>query len=91
MTDDSVKEVQKIYGKSLNHWAREVCGQDLKRIESAIKLGLSAQDDHMMIAHRVIGSRRHNGINGMTEITRQHILQLGRGYLRKRKNRMSGA
>lgn len=81
----------KVYGKSLDHWARHIAGQDLKRIETVINTGLLAQDDNTAIAHRVIGSRRHNGINGVTEITRQHILHLGRGYLRKRKNRMGGA
>jgi hypothetical protein len=80
-----------IYGKSLGHWARDISGQELTRIRAAIDLGLSAGDDNTGIAHRVIGSRKHNGINGATEITRQHILNLGRGYLRKRKNRMGGA
>jgi hypothetical protein len=81
----------KVYGRSLSTWAREVLGQDLKRIETAIQLGVTSGDSNTDIAHRVIGSRKHNGINGMTEVTRQHILALGRGYLRKRKTRMSGA
>lgn len=84
-------KVQKIHGRSLATWAREILGDDLKRIESAIQLGLTSGDSNTDIAHRVIGSRQHNGINGMTEITRQHILALGRGYLRKRKTRMGGA
>lgn len=80
-------KVQKIYGRSLATWAREITGQDLKRIETAIKVGLGAGESNTDIAHRVIGSRQHNGINGMTEITRQHILTLGRGYLRKKLRR----
>lgn len=85
------KEELKVYGRPLHHWARALAGHELTHIEKAIKAGLTAQDDNTAIAHRVIGSRRHNGVNGVTEITRQHILRLGRGYLRKRKTRMSGA
>lgn len=81
----------KVHGRSLSTWAREILGQDLKRIETAIQLGVTSGESNTDIAHRVIGSRKHNGINGMTEITRQHILALGRGYLRKRKTRMGGA
>lgn len=74
----------KLFGRSLHHWARSILGNDLKNIESAIKNGILAGDSNTDIAHRVIGSRKHNGVNGMTEITRQHILHLGRGYLRKK-------
>jgi hypothetical protein len=80
-----------IFGRDLNHWARSLLGNDLKNIESAIKNGILAGDSNTDIAHRVIGSRKHNGVNGMTEITRQHILHLGRGYLRKAKSRMRGS
>jgi hypothetical protein len=79
----------KIYGKPLHHWARALLGNDLKNIEQALQLGIKAGDSNTDLAHRVIGSRKHNGRNGVTEITRQHILHLGRGYLR-RKARMAG-
>lgn len=81
----------KIYGHPLAAWARGIHGQDAQRIATAISVGLSAGEDNTDIAHRVIGSRRHNGANGMTEITRQHIFRLGRGLLNKRKSRMGGA
>ena len=75
----------------LAHWARNIAAQDAERIHTAISLGLTAGEDNTDIAHRVIGSRRLNGSNGATEITRQHILRLGKGLLLKRKSRMSGA
>lgn len=79
-----------IYGKSLATWAQHLNEQDAARIASAISVGLTAGLDNTDIAHRVIGSRRNNGTEGATEITRQHILRLGKGLLRKRKTRMSG-
>jgi hypothetical protein len=80
----------KIHGHELAHWARNIAAQDAERIHTALSVGLTAGDDNTDIAHRVIGSRRLNGVNGMTEITRQHILSLGKGLLHKRKSRMSG-
>jgi hypothetical protein len=85
------KKKLKIHGHELAHWARNIVAQDAQRIHSAISVGLTAGEDNTDIAHRVIGSRRLNGSNGATEITRQHIFQLGRGLLHKRKARMSGA
>lgn len=80
-------KVLKVHGKSLAAWARDILGQDLTRIQTAISNGVLAGDSNTDIAHRVIGSRRHNGINGMTEITRQHVIALGRGYLHKKARR----
>lgn len=85
------KKTLKIHGQTLASWARSIAAQDAKRIHTAISVGLTAGEDNTDIAHRVIGSRRTNGSNGMTEITRQHILHLGRGLLHRRKTRMSGA
>jgi hypothetical protein len=85
------KKTLKIHGQPLHAWAQNIAAQDANRIQTAISVGLTAGEDNTDIAHRVIGSRRHNGSNGMTEITRQHILSLGRGLLKKRKSRMRGA
>lgn len=85
------RKTLKIYGQSLASWARAIFTQDAERIHSAISVGLTAGDSNTDLAHRVIGSRRENGTNGMTEITRQHILHLGRGLLKKRKSRMRGS
>jgi hypothetical protein len=81
----------KIHGHGLAAWARGIAQQDAERIHSALSVGLTAGDSNTDIAHRVVGSRRLNGINGATEITRQHVLRLGKGLLHKRKSRMSGA
>lgn len=81
----------KIHGQSLATWAKAISDHDAVRIHSAISVGLTAGLENTDIAHRVIGSQRLNGVDGATEITRQHIIRLGRGLLRKRKSRMSGA
>ena len=85
------KKTLKIHGQSIVAWAQNIAAQDAQRIHSAISVGLTAGEDNTDIAHRVIGSRRLNGSNGATEITRQHIFSLGRGLLHKRKFRMRGA
>lgn len=83
------KATLKIKGHELAHWARNIAAMDAERIHTAISVGLTAGEDNTDIAHRVIGSRRLNGVNGVTEITRQHILSLGKGLLHKRKARMA--
>jgi hypothetical protein len=88
--EEPKNEPPRIYGQSLASWARGIATQDAKRIHSAISVGLTSGEDNTDIAHRVIGSRSMNGCNGMTEVTRQHILSLGRGLLSKRKTRMVG-
>jgi hypothetical protein len=83
------KKKLKIHGHELAEWARNIAIQDAERIHTAISVGLTAGESNTDIAHRVIGSRRVNGSNGMTEVTRQHILRLGKGLLHKRKARMA--
>lgn len=85
------KRVLHIHGHPLVAWAQNIAAQDAERIHTAISVGLTAGEDNTDIAHRVIGSRRLNGVNGATEITRQHILRLGKGLLHERKTRMRGA
>jgi hypothetical protein len=82
------KKTIKVHGHPLARWGRSIWEQDTQRIHTAISVGLSAGEEATDIAHRVIGSRRHNGANGATEITRQHIMALGRGLLQKRKSRL---
>lgn len=80
----------KIYGHTLPTWARRIAEHDAARIHSAISIGITSGLEATDIAHSVIGSRRNNGVEGATEITRQHIFRLGRGLLRKRKTLMRG-
>jgi hypothetical protein len=81
----------KIHGQSLDAWARKIATDDAHRIYTAISTGLTAGEENTDIAHRVVGSRRLNGSNGATEVTRQHLIRLGRALLVKRKSRMRGS
>lgn len=85
------KKDLKIHGFKLATWAKAIHSQDANRIATAISVGLTSGESNTDIAHRVIGSRRLNGANGMTEVTRQHLIRLGHGLLVKRKSRMGGA
>lgn len=85
------KKTLKIHGQTLATWARAVAQEDYQRIKTAISVGLTAGEDNTDIAHRVIGSRRTNGVDGATEVTRQHVYRLGHGLLQKRKSRMAGS
>jgi len=80
----------KIHGHELATWARSIASMDAQRIATAISVGLTSGESNTDIAHRVVGTRRVNGVNGVTETTRQHIYRLGHGLLHKRKTRMAG-
>lgn len=84
------RKTLRVHGHTMATWARMIAEQDAQNIQTAISVGLTAGEDNTDIAHRVIGSRRLNGSNGATEITRQHIYGLGRGLLVKRKTLMRG-
>lgn len=81
LRDNLPEENQQIYERSLASWAKAIFDQDARIIRTAISVGLTSGDDNTDIAHRVIGSRRFNGSNGVTAVTRSCVLQLGRGAL----------
>lgn len=80
----------RIHGHTLATWAAGIITADAERIETAVRAGLMAGESATDIAHRVVGSTQMKGSNGATELTRQAILRLGKGYLHGRKTRMSG-
>jgi hypothetical protein len=80
----------KINGQTLATWARSLITNEMRTVEMAIRSGLQSGMSNSDIAHLVIGSRKLNGVNGVTELTRQHILRLAKGYLRA-KSRMGGS
>ncbi len=81
-------EPLKVHGQTLDAWERMIAAHDARLIRSALSIGLTAGDDNTDIAHRVIGSRRLNGVDGVTEITRQRIRRLGAAMLKERKSRL---
>jgi len=76
-----------LLGYSLARWAAFFAKTDIARIDNAIKTGLIAGLDNTEIARRVIGSIGLRGIDGVTEVTRRRIAELGRLALKERKGR----
>lgn len=74
-----------VHGQSLATWAKVLINAEAARVSSALSIGISQGLDPFEIGHKIVGSRKLNGSNGVTEITRQNILRIGAGFLRKRK------
>lgn len=81
------KPLLKIHGQSLAWHAQRIANHEAMLVHSAVSIGLTSGDENTDIAHRVIGSRRNNGCEGVTEMTRRLIMRLGRGYLHERKRK----
>jgi SPP1 gp7 family putative phage head morphogenesis protein len=58
-------------GRILKDWAKSIQAVDLQRIEDQIKIGLMQGETVEQIARRVFGTGNLDGIDGVTEITRQ--------------------
>ena len=74
-------------GLTLAQWAAYFAKTDVARIDNAIRTGLIGGLDSSGIARKVVGSLGLNGVDGVTEITRQQIRQLARRALRAAKMR----
>jgi len=74
-----------IHGHSLAVWA-----EDKARLDKTIRTWLMAGLENTEIARKVVGSAKVNGIDGMTEVTRHHILQLARAAIKARNLRKKG-
>lgn len=72
----------KIKDRSLAQWAAAIADADAKRIDNAIRTGLIGGLDNTEIARNVIGSLQVRGVDGVTEITRQHVIRLGRAAIK---------
>lgn len=74
-------------GMTVAEWAHYFSQMDRQRIDMAIRHGLISGLDNAEIARKVVGSLQLLGIDGVTEITRRHIAQLGRIALSPRKQK----
>jgi hypothetical protein len=74
-------------GFTISEWAHFFSQQDRALIDNAIRSGVIAGIDNTEIARKVIGSLELNGIDGVTEITRQQIARLGRVAVSPRKQK----
>lgn len=74
----AIVESNPFEGRTLKQWAASVQEEDLRRIHSAIRLGMVAGEPSDAIARRVVGTARLKGVDGMTEITRRNATAITR-------------
>lgn len=75
---------------SISQWAAYLAQDDKSRIDSAIRSGIIGGLDNTEIARKVIGSSGLHGVDGVTEVTRQRITQLGRAAIKAANLRKKG-
>lgn len=63
-------------GATLKEWGDSLEREDLRRIESQIRIGMMAGEDSATIARRIVGTARLKGLDGMTEITRRNAASI---------------
>lgn len=80
-TDDKPTTAS-ILGRTYAQWAKILLADDLSRIDSAIRNGLTEGIDNTEIARKVVGSQGLNGVDGVTEITRRRIARLGHAAIK---------
>ena len=60
-------------GKTFNQWMRNIEAADIERINDAIKIGVFRGENGRQIARRVLGQKRLNGRNGITQLARNNV------------------
>ena len=75
----------KVKGATLAAWAQKISREDASRLDKAIRTGLIAGNDNTEIARSVVGSANVNGVDGATEVTRNHIILLARTAIKSLK------
>ena len=67
----SAVTTQPFEGQVLSSWAKNIAQADIRRIESAIRIGVTQGESIPTIASRVVGTVRQRGKDGVTEISRR--------------------
>ena len=65
-------------GRILKDWANTMAAEDIRRIHSAIQMGMVAGETNETIARRVVGTRALKGADGVTQITRRQVQAITR-------------
>lgn len=67
-----------IMGNTFAQWAAYLTATEFARIDSTLRAAINAGLDNTEVARRVIGSADRNGVDGVTEITRQQMVNLAK-------------
>ena len=62
----------------MQEWAAKIRSDDLRRIDSSIRVGYLQGETPTQIAGRVVGTARLRGVDGITEITRRQATAITR-------------
>lgn len=65
-------------GRILKDWASSMAAEDIRRIHSAIQMGMVAGETNDTIARRVVGTKALKGSDGVTEMTRRQVQTITR-------------
>lgn len=74
----SIVTTRPFEGRVLREWAADIRRADLRRIESAIRIGVVQGEPPDVIARRVVGTVRQQGRDGVTEISRRQAQAITR-------------
>lgn len=65
-------------GRVLREWAQHMKREDLRRIHSAIQVGMTAGETNQQITRRVLGTQVARGRDGVTQLTRHQVHSITR-------------
>lgn len=82
---DTAGAPEGILGHPLTAWASAIARYELTKIDNVIRTGLKRGYDGAQIAAMAIGTVRNNGRDGMTETSRQQIMNLARTHQKELK------
>lgn len=74
----AIVRAQPFEGRTLREWAAKIESDDIARIHSQIKVGLTQGQTIPQIARRVVGTVSARGADGVTAITRRHATAITR-------------
>lgn len=60
-------------GRILKEWAATMEAEDVRRMHSAVQLGMVAGESNAAIARRLVGTDGMNGADGVTQMTRRQV------------------
>lgn len=76
-------------GRVLREWASTAAGDDLRRIENAVRLGMVSGESNAAIARRVVGTKSLRGADGVTAAARRNVQSITRTAVNHVSNEVS--
>lgn len=74
----SIATTRPLHGKPLSAWASEMKANDIKRIEAALRVGMTQGESLQELTRRVVGTEALQGRDGVTQATRAEAHTISR-------------